>query len=92
MMNMPPDPKGAQYAPQEKTHDEAEIDTAVANDRDAALIKKLHRITHAFIAAVLAVSVLWGASVHIRFNEAIEVAQAVCQEIEAIPAETEAAD
>ena len=73
---------------------EAEIDTAVANlrDRDAALIKKLHRITHAFIAAVLAVSVLWGASVHIRLNEAIEVAQAVCQEIEAIPAETEEAD
>ncbi len=73
---------------------EAEIDTAAAklHDRDAALIKKLHRITHAFIAAVLAVSVLWGASVHIRLNEAIEVAQAVCQEIEAIPAETEAAD
>ena len=72
---------------------DAEIDTAVANlrDRDAALIKKLHRITHAFIAAVLAVSVLWGASVHIRLNEAIEVAQAVCQEIEAIPAETEEA-
>ena len=73
---------------------EAEIDTAVAklHENDAALIKKLHRITHAFIAAVLAVSVLWGASVHIRLNEAIELAQAVCQEIEAIPAETEAAD
>ena len=73
---------------------EAEIDAKVAelHERDKALISKLHRITHAFIAVVLSVSVLWGASVHIRFSEAIELAQAVCQEIEAIPAATEASD
>ena len=72
--------------------DELDAKIAAMRENDAVLIKKLHRITHAILAAVLAVSVLWGASVHIRLNEAIELAQAVCQEIQAIPAATETAD